>query len=85
RMDALRDAIAARDPVATWRAAHAFKSGCANIGALRLAAICDAIEKHGRNGGVDHAQLLFATLESELPELTAMLEVEYQAGAGPSR
>jgi HPt (histidine-containing phosphotransfer) domain-containing protein len=75
RMETLRDAIAGRDPVATWRATHAFKSGCANIGALRLVALCDAIEKHGRGGEVDPARTLFATLESEYPELTALLEV----------
>jgi HPt (histidine-containing phosphotransfer) domain-containing protein len=79
RIETLRNAIATRDPVATWRAAHAFKSGCANIGALRLAAICDAIEKHGRSGSVDHARFLFATLESEIPELTALLAQERSA------
>ena len=76
RIDTLRDAIAVRDPVAAWRAAHAFKSGCANIGALRLVALCDAIERHGRSGEVESTRPLFATLESEYPELTALLESE---------
>ena len=73
RIETLRDAIADRDPVATWRAAHAFKSGCVNIGALRLVALCDAIEKHGRSGEVEPIGPLFATIESEYPELTSLL------------
>jgi len=73
RTDALRRAIAAGDSEATWRAAHAFKSGCAHIGALRLVAICDAIERQGRGGRIDDAAFLFGTLEEEFPEVEAML------------
>jgi len=76
RTGALRQAIEVRDSEAAWRAAHAFKSGCANIGALRLVSICDAIERHGRDGRIDDAERLFGTLEAELPELEAMLLAE---------
>jgi PAS domain S-box-containing protein len=84
RIETLRDAIAVHDPVATWRAAHAFKSGCANIGALRLVALCDAIEKHGRSGEVDPVRPLFAALESEYPELTALLAAHAGGAAAAS-
>jgi|GEM_PF-668659 len=74
RMEALRRAIAACDVEAVWRAAHAFKGACANVGARRLVDLCAAIEKEGRNGSSGGAPLLFEALESEFREATAALE-----------
>jgi PAS domain S-box-containing protein len=73
-IDALRRAIAARDDEAMWRAAHAFKGTCANVGARRLVDLCAAIEKEGRNGTSRGAPVLFEALESEFREAAAALE-----------
>jgi two-component system, sensor histidine kinase and response regulator len=74
RMDDLRRAIAARDNEAMWRAAHAFKGACANVGARRVVDLCSAIEREGRNGSSGGAPVLFAALESEFREAAAALE-----------
>jgi len=79
RIDTLRRAIASNDAEATWRAAHAFKSGCANVGAVSLVSICDGIEKDGRVGNMSSIGTLFTTLESEMPVVAAALE-EARAG-----
>ena len=73
-IDALRRAIAAQDDQAMWRAAHAFKGTCANVGARRLVDLCAAIEKEGRNGSSRGAPVLFEALESEFREAAAALE-----------
>jgi PAS domain S-box-containing protein len=77
RIDALRRAIAARDDEATWRAAHAFKGACANVGARRLVELCAAIESDGRSGSSGRTPLLFEMLESAFGEAAGALE---QAG-----
>lgn len=46
-------AIAAADPAAIVRPAHTLKSSSASVGAMRLSAICRAIEEAGREGQAD--------------------------------
>lgn len=50
RLEALRAAAAAGDAVAAGRCAHALKSGSAALGALRLAAVCERLERRLRAG-----------------------------------
>ena len=73
-IDALRRAAASGDHEATWRAAHAFKSSCANIGAHRLVAICNNIEKGGRNEVAEALPTLLNSLEMEYAGVVAALE-----------
>lgn len=42
----------AGDLAGAVRAAHALKSSSANVGAQRLAAICQSMERHGRSGDI---------------------------------
>jgi signal transduction histidine kinase/CheY-like chemotaxis protein/HPt (histidine-containing phosphotransfer) domain-containing protein len=74
RINALGQAIAAGDNEAMWRAAHAFKGASANLGARRLVDLCAAIEKEGRNGQANVAQVLFEALEIEFRAAAAALE-----------
>ena len=46
-------AVEAADPAAIVRPAHTLKSSSASIGAMRLSAICRAIEEAGRAGRAD--------------------------------
>lgn len=80
-IDALRRAAAAGDHEATWRAAHAFKSSCANIGAHRLVAICNNIEKGGRNEVAEVLPPLLNALEAEYAGVVAALEHVSSAAA----
>ena len=83
RINALGRAVAAGDAEGTWRAAHAFKGACANVGARRLVELCAAIEKEGRHGRTAGARAMFDALESEFRDVAAALE-EVSSGARAS-
>jgi len=74
RIEVLRRAIASGDAEATWRAAHALKSACANIGATRLVSMCGAIETGARSGNGLNGPSIFASLEVEFGGVVAALE-----------
>jgi HPt (histidine-containing phosphotransfer) domain-containing protein len=69
-MDGLLAAAAAGDAAAVVRPAHSLKSTSASLGAMRLSAICRAIEEAGREGraeGLDaNAELAQATWAATL-------------------
>ena len=48
----LTEAARGDDLAGAVRAAHALKSSSANVGAQRLAAICQSMERHGRGGDI---------------------------------
>lgn len=73
---ALRAAVAAHDAQSLWRAAHALRGACGNVGAARLAAISGELELEGRSGSLARAGQLTARAESEFVHLTAVLERE---------
>jgi len=52
-LEGILAAAAAGDPAAIVRPAHTLKSSSASLGAMRLAAICRAIEEAGREGRAD--------------------------------
>ncbi|MBW1689088.1 MAG: response regulator, partial [Deltaproteobacteria bacterium] len=62
---ALRDAVAASDPKAVAAAAHPLKSSSAQIGAVRLSALCKEFEALGRSGSMEGAQELFDEIAGE--------------------
>ncbi len=65
RMDAMRDALETSNPETLASAAHALKSSSANVGAMRVRELCDALETIGRGGNIGDAPRLFLELEVE--------------------
>ena len=79
-LNALRQAVNAREAEPLRRIAHGLKSASANIGAARLAALCRDLEQLGRSGAIDGAAALLADMEREFQSvrqsLHALLEKE---------
>jgi CheY-like chemotaxis protein len=79
-LHALRHALVARESDTIRRIAHGLKSASANIGALRLAALCRELEQLGRDSSVDGAAPLLSDMEREFlsvrQSLHALLEKE---------
>lgn len=75
-LDAIRSAIAARNPDALRRAAHSAKGSSANLGATVLAKACKDLEDLGRAGTTDGALPLLAYAEAEYRRAAAALELE---------
>jgi two-component system sensor histidine kinase/response regulator len=65
RLDAIRQGMAHGDAAAVARAAHAFKSSNANLGALALAELCKRLEAHCRAGATAGAETLVDAVERE--------------------
>jgi signal transduction histidine kinase/DNA-binding response OmpR family regulator/HPt (histidine-containing phosphotransfer) domain-containing protein len=75
---AIRAGIMAGDADAVRRAAHSLKSGSANMGAHRMAALCAALEHQGRSGSLDGAAVVVAQLEREWERVTAALATKQE-------
>jgi signal transduction histidine kinase/DNA-binding response OmpR family regulator len=87
RLEALQKAAAAGDAAALGRAAHAFKSECANLGAKRLAAQLQTLEQMGNDGRADGAGALIALVAAgyraacaELSQIQAEQETPVATG-----
>ena len=65
RLAAVREAVAKNDAGAVYVAAHAFKSGSGNIGAMRVHDLCAEIEAMGRSGNLAGVNEKVAMLEGE--------------------
>src|SRR6058998_600658 len=65
RLEALADATGGQDPEPIQRAAHAFKSAAATIGARRLAQLLEGMEASARGGDVVRAQSALQEVRSE--------------------
>jgi CheY-like chemotaxis protein len=74
RMEQIRVAIAANDPEALRRSAHALKSGSANLGAERFAAICKVLESLGRSGTTEGGAARHAEAEQEYTRVRDALQ-----------
>jgi two-component system sensor histidine kinase/response regulator len=61
----MRSALVARDGNTLMRAAHTLKSSSANVGALRLAASCKAMETQAGAEQLDQAEQLISRIELE--------------------
>src|SRR5262245_9511957 len=80
----LARAVEARDADAAVRAAHALKSMSHNVGARRLAAAAEAIERHAYETGMpaaDDLEALTRLLDATLSTVRARVEPEAQAPA----
>lgn len=62
------------DPQALFQAAHALRSVAANLGARRLAAVCDAVQDRGWKGSVEGATDLVIDLRRETEAAARVLE-----------
>ena len=58
----LEAAIAAGDAAGAVRPAHSLKTGSANVGATRVAALCAKVEAGAREGSLDGAADALATI-----------------------
>src|SRR5438128_395999 len=65
RLEALAEATGGQDPEPIQRAAHAFKSAAATIGARRLAQLLEEMEASARGGDVVRAQSALQEVRSE--------------------
>jgi signal transduction histidine kinase/DNA-binding response OmpR family regulator/HPt (histidine-containing phosphotransfer) domain-containing protein len=65
RISAIQDGMSRADSAAVARAAHAFKSGNANLGATQLVEMCTRLERHCRAGYTSGAEKLVAQIEVE--------------------
>ena len=65
RLAAIRAAVAASDPRAVAAAAHAFKSGSGNVGAMAVHDLCEELEVAGKQGKMEDAADAVARLERE--------------------
>jgi CheY-like chemotaxis protein/HPt (histidine-containing phosphotransfer) domain-containing protein len=61
----LNDAVAANEGEIIRSIAHSFKSGSANLGALRLAEICAEMERFGNANTMDVNKEILARIETE--------------------
>jgi two-component system, sensor histidine kinase and response regulator len=73
RIATIRDAMARGDGRAAARAAHAFKSACANVGAAALTELCKRLESHCRGGATAGAEALADAVEDEFARVAAAL------------
>src|SRR5207248_10303902 len=65
RIAAIREAMAGGDARAVRKAAHAFKSSSANLGAAALAEMCKRLERECRDGAAGESQAHVAAIEDE--------------------
>jgi histidine phosphotransfer protein HptB len=73
RLQTLRELAESTDFDAIRRAAHSFKGSCSNIGALKLAALCAAVERKGLAGDAEALKDDLAGIEEEFTLIHKML------------
>ena len=75
----MREALAARSAHQLAEAAHALKGSSGSLGATTLREVCAALEKNGRDGQLEGADDLIATVDEELHRFSAALIAYTQA------
>ncbi|MEO6421595.1 MAG: response regulator, partial [Candidatus Nitrotoga sp.] len=76
-LDVIRDAVARCDCTAMGRAAHTCKSNSANLGALRMAGLCEEMEQYSREGKYEEAQAWFGLIQDEYTKLALVLPMQF--------
>lgn len=74
RVDALIEGLRRGDAASAARAAHALKSACGNVGALRLSAICRDVEALARDDRISDASAHIEELSAEFARARAALQ-----------
>lgn len=80
RLTDLRKAISRGDAQAVKETAHALKGSSGNMGAKRMAQVCEDLEETGRSGDLTPAPEQLAVLEDEFGRARAALETELSRG-----
>jgi CheY-like chemotaxis protein len=76
RLAELRLSVAGNDPDATLRVAHTLKGSCRNIGARRLAELCEALERMAGNSDLASASETLHLVEEEFVQVRLALDEE---------
>ncbi len=66
RLAHLQDAFKSGQAEKLRRSAHMFKGSCLNVGAKKLSGSCRDIENLARDGDVEEAEVMIASLENDL-------------------
>ncbi len=77
-LSALGAAIAAADSESVWQIAHRLRGSSLEMGAVRMAPLCAAIEQAGRAGSIKHAAAQAACLDREFAVARRELEEAIQ-------
>jgi CheY-like chemotaxis protein/HPt (histidine-containing phosphotransfer) domain-containing protein len=80
RVAALRRAVEGADAPAVRQVAHALRSSCVNVGAARMAAVAEALERLAGAGALAGAAGLVERLERELVQAEAALTPVLRGG-----
>ncbi len=73
RLKDLKQAVAARDTDFLRRCSHSFKGSSSNVGARRLAVLCERMEKKGLLGELTGVEELLVEIETEFKGVEADL------------
>lgn len=76
RLKAIAKAIKLQDPEALRQAAHGFRSGSANLGAVAIAEFCKNLEDLGRRGEIPDSPQILTKLEMEYARTAIALQQE---------
>jgi CheY-like chemotaxis protein/HPt (histidine-containing phosphotransfer) domain-containing protein len=74
RIAVLRQAGAMGDAAQIAKVAHAFRGSCASMGAMRLAALCKALELHAKSGALRDFEQKVNAIEAEYSRVSAKLQ-----------
>jgi len=81
RLEEISVALRTGHAEALWRSAHRFRSSAENLGAARLAGLCETIERAARAGDLDAARQAASGLRLEVQLVNrALAEVAERAG-----
>ena len=81
RLDAARDALAAGNVKQVEDSLHSLKSSSAQLGAMRMRALCERGEATARAGSLEHVDKLMKALYEEFPRVRSWLEGAHGAEA----
>jgi HPt (histidine-containing phosphotransfer) domain-containing protein len=73
RIAAIHEAMASDDARSVRKAAHAFKSSSANLGAAALAEMCKRLERECRDGATGESEPLVVAIDDEYAYVAADL------------
>ena len=73
RLAKLQSLVGSADADAIRRAAHSFKGSCSNMGTLRLASLCAAVESRAVEGSLTDLSLYTVDIEEEFLLIKQML------------
>lgn len=74
RLGAIRDAAARGDSKELGRAAHGLKGSAANVGGVRLRAVCERLEYLGKSGTLEGTGALVEEMDGEYQRVRLALE-----------